>query len=108
MTLGPVWGSEMGTPPHLPFPPPLSAPPYPPLFSTEALGGWDGAPEPWAWLCPCPPPPRRALVPAVPLPAGPGCSCPALGVWAAAGTLSGVSGQTLSWRRRAGHCRGCI
>lgn len=38
MTLGPVWGSEMVAPPHLPFPPPLSAPPHPPLFSNR--GPW--------------------------------------------------------------------
>ena len=38
MTLGPVRGSEMVTPLHLPFPPPLSAPPHPPLFSNR--GPW--------------------------------------------------------------------
>lgn len=54
MTLGPVWGSETlpcPTSPSLPH-----SPPHPILHSSpvEALGGWDGAPEPLAWLCPCP------------------------------------------------------
>lgn len=81
MTLGPVRGSETLRPPHLPFP----TPPHPTLFSSRDPWGLGRRPSrPWAWLClchscrhPCPPTPR-ALVPAVPLPPEPGCSCPAL------------------------------